>query len=83
MTIYPIMKTMWPPGYYHNGFVATHPFGHDAQLYNCTSSAQVRELPQSHCDDKYLCAFKDVCLFFFFFYNNMILQKLKVETKNT
>ena len=73
---------MWPPGYYHNGFVATHPFGHDAQLYNCTSSAQVRELPQSHYDDKYLCAFKDLCLFFFF-YNNMILQKLKVETKNT
>ena len=31
------MKTMCPPGYHHNGFVATH--------------AQVHELPQSHCGD--------------------------------
>ena len=22
------MKTMCPPGYHHNGFVATHPLGH-------------------------------------------------------
>ena len=22
------MKTMCPPGYHHNGFVATHAFGH-------------------------------------------------------
>ena len=22
------MKTMSPPGYHHNGFVATHAFGH-------------------------------------------------------
>ena len=22
------MKTMCPPGYYHNGFVATHALGH-------------------------------------------------------
>ena len=22
------MKTMWPPGYHHNGFVATHALGH-------------------------------------------------------
>ena len=34
--MYVIMKTMYPPGYHHN----------------CTSSAQVRELPQSHCGDE-------------------------------
>ena len=33
------MKTMCPPGYHHNGFVATH------------ACAQVHELPQSHCGD--------------------------------
>ena len=26
--IYPIMKTMCPTGYYHNGFVAAHALGH-------------------------------------------------------
>ena len=26
--IYAIMKTMCPPTYYHNGFVATHALGH-------------------------------------------------------
>ena len=26
--IYVIMKTMCPPGYHHNGFVATHALGH-------------------------------------------------------
>ena len=26
--IYEIMKTMCPPGYHHNGFVATHAHGH-------------------------------------------------------
>ena len=26
--IYVIMKTMCPPGYHHNGFVATHVLGH-------------------------------------------------------
>ena len=25
---YVIMKTMCPPGYHHNGFVATHALGH-------------------------------------------------------
>ena len=35
------MKIMCPPGYHHNGFVAT----------NRTSCAQVHELPQSHYDD--------------------------------
>ena len=33
------MKTMYPPGYHHNG-LATHAR---------TSCAQVHELPQSHC----------------------------------
>ena len=37
--IYVIMKKMYPPGYHHNNFVATHAFG----------CAQVHELPQSHC----------------------------------
>ena len=32
------MKTMCPPGYHHNGPVAT-------------SCAQVHELPQGHCGD--------------------------------
>ena len=40
------MKTMCPPGYHHNGFVATHALG-----YNRTSCAQVHQLPQSHCGD--------------------------------
>ena len=26
--IYKIMKTMCPPSYHHNGFVATHALGH-------------------------------------------------------
>ena len=26
--IYAIIKTMCPPGYHHNGFVATHALGH-------------------------------------------------------
>ena len=44
--IYAIMKTMYPPGYHHNGFVATHALRH---MMNRTSCAQVHELPQSHC----------------------------------
>ena len=31
--IYIIIKTMCPPGYHHNGFVATHPFGHMMYIY--------------------------------------------------
>ena len=51
--IYVIMKTMCPPGYHHNGFVATHALGHMMHGYmiNRTSCAQVHELPQSHCGD--------------------------------
>ena len=48
MYIYVIMKTMCPPGYHHNGFVATHALGH---MMCRTSCAQVHELPQSHCGD--------------------------------
>ena len=60
--IYVIMKKMYPPGYHHNGFVATHALGHMMYGYtlstlcvvdhfNRTSCAQVHELPQSHCGD--------------------------------
>ena len=45
------MKTMCPPGYHHNGFVATHALGHMMYGSSCTSCAQVHELPQSHCGD--------------------------------
>ena len=46
------MKTMCPPGYHHNGFVATHALGHMMYIMcNRTSCAQVHELPQSHCGD--------------------------------
>ena len=31
--VYAIMKTMCPPGYHHNGFVATHALGHMMYLY--------------------------------------------------
>ena len=31
--IYAIMKTMCPPGYHHNGFVATHALGHMMYSY--------------------------------------------------
>ena len=31
--IYVIMKTMCPPGYHHNGFVATHALGHMMYIY--------------------------------------------------
>ena len=41
------MKTMCPPGYPYNGFVATHALGHI--MYGGTSCADVHELPQSHC----------------------------------
>ena len=31
--IYAIMKTMCPPGYHHNGFVATHALGLYIYIY--------------------------------------------------
>ena len=36
MCIYVIMKTMCPPGYHHNGFVATHALGHTMYGYMTT-----------------------------------------------
>ena len=33
--MYVIMKTMWHPGYYHNGFVATHTLGHMMYMSTC------------------------------------------------
>ena len=55
--IYAIMKTMCPPSYHHNGFVATHALGHmmygSSVRFNRTSCAQVHELPQSHCGDNW------------------------------
>ena len=46
--IYAIMKTMCPPGYHHNGPVATHALRHMMYGGLCT---QVHELPQTHCGD--------------------------------
>ena len=43
------MKTMCPPGYHHNDFVATHALEH--MMYGSSCGAQVHELPQSHCGD--------------------------------
>ena len=42
------MKTMCPPGYHHNGFVATDALGQMMYGFNLTSCAQVHELPKSH-----------------------------------
>ena len=45
--IYGIMKTISPPDYHHNGFVATHAREHIMD----SSCTQVHELPQSNCGD--------------------------------
>ena len=50
------MKTMCPPGYHHNGPVATHALGHMMYGYalghmNRTSCGQVHVLPQGRCGD--------------------------------
>ena len=42
---------MCPPGYHHNGFVATHALRHMMYIMCHTSYAQVHELSQSHCGD--------------------------------
>ena len=47
--IYAIMKTMCPPGYHDNGFVATHAPGH--MLFGYTLLVPMHELLQSHCGD--------------------------------
>ena len=36
--IHVIMKKMCPPGYHHNGFVATHAFGHMMYGFMCPSA---------------------------------------------
>ena len=40
------MKTICPPGFHHNDFVATYALGHMS-----TSSDKVHKLPQNHCGD--------------------------------
>ena len=50
------MKTMCPPGYHHNGFVATHPLGHMMYdiyiyihiLYSCVALQQQAAYFSSH-----------------------------------
>ena len=42
------MKTMCPPGYHHNGFVAAHALGHMMYGYNSTSCAQVHHVTVHH-----------------------------------
>ena len=51
--VYGIVKAMFPSGYRHNGFVATHALGHIMYItvHNRTSSAKMHELQQSHCGD--------------------------------
>ena len=39
--IYVIMKTMSPPGYHHNGFIATHAPGH--MMYSYTLLVPVKQ----------------------------------------
>ena len=43
--IYVIMKTMCPPGYHHNGFVATHALGHMMYGYTLLVPMNQRVLP--------------------------------------
>ena len=39
---------MCPPGYHHNGFVATHALGTKCMSCPSASCAQVHELPHGH-----------------------------------
>ena len=47
--LYAIMKTMCPPDYHHNGFVATHAFGH--MMFKCMGchKAIVVMTGRAHC----------------------------------
>ena len=62
------MKTMCPPGYPHNGYLASHALEHIitdcwyqlqffgplvATIGNYTSFSHVHELPKSHCSDNW------------------------------
>ena len=49
--VYVIMKTMCPPGYHHNGFVATHALGH--MMYGC-HKAIVVITGRAHCFHDYI-----------------------------
>ena len=44
------MKTMCPPGYHHNGFVATHALGH----MMCCHKAIVVITGRTHCFHDYI-----------------------------
>ena len=49
-----IVKTICPPSYHHNGFVATWQLMHlvyERVHHVCTSCSLVHESPQSHCGD--------------------------------
>ena len=53
--IYVIMKTMSPPSYHHNGFVATHALGH--MMYMSCHKAIVVITARVHCfHDNILCS---------------------------
>ena len=43
------MKTMCPPGYHHNGFVATHAVGHHVPKYMSCHKAIVVITGRAHC----------------------------------
>ena len=47
------MKTMFPSGYHHNDFVATHALGRIMYItvHNRTSCVKMHELQQSDCGD--------------------------------
>ena len=46
------MKTMCPPGYHHNGFVATHALGH--MMYMSCHKAIVVITGRAHCFHDYI-----------------------------
>ena len=61
--IYAIIKTMCPPSYHHNDFVATHALGH-----------MMHELPQSNCGDN-----KEAILFSWLHINFTHLSTVRFE----
>ena len=57
--MYVILKTMCPPGYHHNGFVATHALGHMMYVHHvpkCMSchKAIVVITGRAHCFQDYI-----------------------------
>ena len=46
-----IMKTMCPPGYHHNRFVATHALGHMMWILGNDLNIYIRGFPQTLCHD--------------------------------